>query len=91
MHPQVEWSNGMEGGMLHGREAVRDYWLRQGEVMSTHVDPIDFTMIDERRVAATIAMKMHDMDGSLMMDQQLVHVYTIENNMVTKMVIKQSL
>src|SRR5258705_9031085 len=26
MHPDVDWPNGMEGGYVHGRDAVRDYW-----------------------------------------------------------------
>ena len=25
----VAWANGMDGGHVHGREAVRDYWTRQ--------------------------------------------------------------
>lgn len=25
----VAWANGMDGGHVHGREAVRDYWMRQ--------------------------------------------------------------
>jgi hypothetical protein len=29
MHHDVEWANGMEGGSVHGRKAVRDYWTRQ--------------------------------------------------------------
>src|ERR1700757_637105 len=26
----VAWANGMDGGHVHGREAVREYWTRQG-------------------------------------------------------------
>ena len=25
----VVWANGMDGGHVHGREAVREYWIRQ--------------------------------------------------------------
>src|SRR5262249_53866979 len=25
----VVWANGMDGGHVHGREAVREYWARQ--------------------------------------------------------------
>ena len=25
----VAWANGMDGGHVHGREAVREYWTRQ--------------------------------------------------------------
>jgi hypothetical protein len=37
MHPDVEWPNGMEGGFIHGREAVRAYWTRQwGMIVDVH-------------------------------------------------------
>jgi ketosteroid isomerase-like protein len=26
MHPHVVWANGMEGGHVHGRDGVREYW-----------------------------------------------------------------
>lgn len=29
MHPDVVWANGMEGGHMHGRDEVRNYWKRQ--------------------------------------------------------------
>ena len=29
LHPEVDWPNGMEGGRVHGRENVREYWTRQ--------------------------------------------------------------
>jgi hypothetical protein len=25
LHPEVDWPNGMEGGRVHGRDAVRGY------------------------------------------------------------------
>jgi len=29
MQPDVKWANGMEGGFVYGRDAVREYWLKQ--------------------------------------------------------------
>ena len=29
LYPEVEWANGLEGGTVHGPEAVRAYWTRQ--------------------------------------------------------------
>src|SRR5579863_5878040 len=40
MHPDVLWANGMEGGHVHGREAVRAYWTRQWTVIDPHVEPL---------------------------------------------------
>src|SRR5215470_14969634 len=30
----VAWANGMDGGHVHGREAVREYWTRQWTLVS---------------------------------------------------------
>src|ERR1700753_1702471 len=38
----VAWANGMEGGHVHGREAVRAYWTRQWAIVSPHVEPVSF-------------------------------------------------
>jgi hypothetical protein len=35
LHPGVEWANGMEGGHVHGRDGVREYWTRQWAILDT--------------------------------------------------------
>jgi len=42
MHPDVDWPNGMEGGRIHGHEAVRQYWLRQWNQINPQVEPRGF-------------------------------------------------
>jgi hypothetical protein len=29
MYPDVKWANGVEGGFVYGRNAVREYWTHQ--------------------------------------------------------------
>src|SRR3546814_17108815 len=38
----VAWANGMDGGHVHGREAVRAYWTRQWAMVSPPVEPVGF-------------------------------------------------
>src|SRR6516165_866493 len=38
----VAWANAMDGGHVHGREAVREYWTRQWTMVSPHVEPVSF-------------------------------------------------
>ena len=38
----VTWANGMDGGYVHGHEAVRDYWTRQWTMVSPLVEPKQF-------------------------------------------------
>ena len=33
----VAWANGMDGGHVHGREAIRAYWTRQWAMVSPTV------------------------------------------------------
>jgi ketosteroid isomerase-like protein len=35
----VHWANGMEGGYVDGRDAVREYWLRQFDMIDGCVEP----------------------------------------------------
>jgi ketosteroid isomerase-like protein len=38
----VAWANGMDGGHVHGHDAVREYWTRQWAVIDPHVEPVNF-------------------------------------------------
>ena len=40
MHPEVDWPNGMEGGIEHGHEAVRNYWTRQWKILDPMLNPL---------------------------------------------------
>ena len=43
MQPDVDWPNGWEGGRVHGREAVRDYWTRQWKALDPVVTRLEST------------------------------------------------
>jgi hypothetical protein len=81
----VDWPNGMEGGRVHGREAVRDYWTRQWAVMNPHVEPQHM----EEDAAGHTVVKVHqvvrDLEGKLLVDQIVHHVYTIRNGLIERM------
>jgi SnoaL-like domain len=42
LHPEVEWANGLEGGTVHGPEAVRAYWTRQWGLIDPQAEPLGF-------------------------------------------------
>ena len=35
----VAWANGMDGGHVHGREAVREYWTSRARLVSVDFQP----------------------------------------------------
>lgn len=40
MQPDVQWANGMEGGFVYGRNAVRQYWTNQFTLIRSQVTPL---------------------------------------------------
>src|SRR4051812_23202320 len=89
MHPEVDWPNGMEGGIEHGHNAVRNYWTRQWTMINPRVVPIDFTKENDGRIKVTVHQVVHDLNGKLLVDQNIFHVYEFEDDLVKSMEIKQ--
>jgi hypothetical protein len=85
MSPDVEWPNGMEGGYVHGIGAVRDYWQRQFAMIDPHVEPLSIAPRSDGRFDVQVQQTVHDLDGKLMTDRQVQHVYTISNGLIHRM------
>ncbi len=85
MHPDVDWPNGMEGGRVHGHEAVREYWTRQFEVVDSRVEPTAFTNSDFGKVAVDVHQVVHDTSGTLLSDGSVRHVYELRDGLVGHM------
>lgn len=88
MHPDVQWANGMEGGYVYGHDAVRQYWLRQWSMIDPHVKPERFCLNDDEQVVVDVHQIVHDLDGNLMLDQMVQHIYTIRDDLIQKMEIQ---
>src|SRR4030095_1525651 len=91
MHPDVDWPNGMEGGIEHGHEAVRNYWTRQWTMVDPHVEPVLFKEDENGRLDVTVHQVVHDIEGKLLVDHLVHHVYTIENGLIKSMEIKNEI
>lgn len=89
MHPEVDWPNGMEGGIEHGREAVRNYWTRQWKILDPHVEPVKFNMLDDGRLDLTVHQVVQDMEGNVLVNQIIHHVYTFEGGLIKAMEIQR--
>jgi cation diffusion facilitator family transporter len=84
--PDVDWPNGMEGGRVHGRDAVREYWTRQFTLIDGHVDPVEITERDDGSVAVAVHQVVHSPDGELLQDTHLTHTYVFgDDGLVTRM------
>jgi hypothetical protein len=85
MADDVDWPNGMEGGRVTGRDAVRAYWARQFALIDSHVEPKGFTTAEDGRVAVDVHQTVRDPHGVVLSEGRVTHVYTLRDGLVTRM------
>jgi SnoaL-like domain len=88
MADDVEWPNGWEGGYLRGRDQVRDYWSRQWAEIDPTVTPLRFSALPDGRVDVTVHQVVRDLNGVLLSDTTVHHVYRFEHGQVAHMEIR---
>ena len=90
MRESVSWPKASEGGRVVGKEEIRAYWTRQWKQFDPHVEPIE--VID--REGGITDVKVHQLvkslDGDVLSDSEVWHVYTIANGLIERMDLKQS-
>jgi hypothetical protein len=65
----VAWANGLDGGHVHGRSAVRDYWTRQWAVVSPHVEPVSFDTETDGSIVVSVRQSVRDLEGRPLQEQ----------------------
>lgn len=93
----VAWANGMDGGHLHGLDAVREYWTRQWSMVSPHVEPVGFARDEDGAVVATVRQTVNDLDGNPLQgqthglkDKTVGHVFRFRDGKVVRFDIDDS-
>ncbi len=80
----VAWANGMDGGHVHGREAVREYWTRQWAVIDPHVEPVEISEPAAGSALVEVHQVVKDLEGNVLLDEQIAHRFQIEAEYVTR-------
>jgi len=87
----VVWANGMEGGHVHGRDAVREYWTRQWSVVSPHVEPVGFRRVANGAIEVEVLQTVHDLEGKPLQgqthglkDKTVGHVFHLREGKVAR-------
>lgn len=85
MSEEVDWPNAWKGGRLVGRDAVRDYWTRQWSEIDPHVEPTLVTEQADGTLAVSVRQVVHSVDGELLSDDEVVHVYRLAGGLILRM------
>ena len=80
----VAWANGMEGTHVHGLEAVRNYWTYQWTVLDPHVEPTEIREAQDGSMIVSVHQVVHDLEGKLLLDENIEHVFQIKDGKVTR-------
>jgi SnoaL-like domain len=83
MCPDVKWANGVAGGFVYGRDAVREYWVNQYKVIQVQLEPLKFEADEHDRNVVTVHQIVRDLQGNLLADTTIQQIFTIENNLIS--------
>jgi hypothetical protein len=90
MSENVSWPKASEGGRVVGKEEIRAYWTRQWKEFDPHVEPLE--IIDQK--GGITDVKVHQLvkslNGNVLSDGEVWHVYTIANGLIERMDLKES-
>jgi hypothetical protein len=89
LHPEVDWPNAIDGGRLRGHDAVREYWRRQFETIDPRVEPEAISADEQGRFVVDVHQVVRGLDGGVIADQRVQHVYTVRAGLIMRMDIRQ--
>lgn len=90
MRPDVDWPNGMEGGRMHGCDAVRAYWRRQWGILDPYVEPVCIEDDETGNTVVDVHQVVRDLSGNILTDQIVQHVYSFRDGLIERMDIRKS-
>ena len=88
MTDDVEWPNRLDGGYLHGKEAIREYWQRQFAMANPQVEPLNIERNAQGQFEVRVHQTVRDLEGKLLIDGEVKHVFTIRNGLIVRMDVK---
>jgi hypothetical protein len=90
MSDDVDWPNAWEGGRVHGRAAVRTYWQRQWAQIDPTVEPVSIVTRPDGHVAVGVSQTVRTLDGDLVAENRVVHVYELHDGLIARMDIEDA-
>jgi hypothetical protein len=90
MTDDVDWPNAWEGGRVHGHAGVRAYWTRQWASIDPRVEPTAVTTRPDGTVAVAVHQLVRDLDGAVVAEGDVTHVYTLRDGLVARMDVEEA-
>ncbi len=84
-HSDVQWPKAFEGGYVSGHDEIRNYWTRQWTEINPNVEPIGFDERQNGTLEVTVHQIVKDLQGNLMFDGTVKHIYTIQDDLLRRM------
>jgi ketosteroid isomerase-like protein len=85
MAADVVWPKAFKGGVAEGPDAVSSYWEQQWQEIDPHVEPMTVTQCDDGRVDVEVHQVVRDLDGEVIADSVVHHLYSFEDHAITRM------
>ncbi len=83
MRPDLKWTNGLEGGFVYGRDAMREYWTDQFKNIQPELETLKFETDENNRNIVTVHQIIKDLQGNLLADATIQQIFTIENSLIS--------
>jgi len=85
MQQAVQWSKAWEGGYISGQDEIKQYWTRQWKEINPNVEPVGFNERQNGSLEVEVHQQVKDLQGNLMFDGTVKHIYTFEDGLVKTM------
>lgn len=83
----VDWPDGP--ARLHGKDTLRDYWLRQWAIIHTRDEPSNPVDLHGGRIAICVDQTVSTPDGSLVSTGRFLHVFQIRDGLAARLDIER--
>ena len=85
MHHNIHWPKAFEGGYVISPEEIRAYWTRQWSEINPVVKPQSIIAREDGKVEVLVHQLVKDLEGNVLFDGNVKHIYEIENDLLLKM------
>jgi hypothetical protein len=87
MHPDVEWSNIVEGCVAHGHDELRAYLTHRWEGLDPQADLLRVDADDDGRIVAAVHQIVRDPDGRIVAERFVEEAYLVEDGLIRRMAV----